>query len=576
MKTFTLLLTFLSAHVMGLEPPSQTEIDLGPFGPFPNFTPVKREIVCERKPGTDYIFCEYVPQNVKLPEMSIHDAEITEGDYDSKLLKFNVSLSKSSTKEVKVKFGTIDNTAQESQDYESVSGVVVFPAGTVNQEINVTVYGDTLYADEDGTETFFVNLHSVRGANLKKSQAVGTITNDDMTIEESMEDLIWQSQNFYNDNFQQDLWIMEIPIDLQNDGDDDIIFFVSKHINDNVSNSFLVETYPMTYFLNNKGNGFERVDTDIKMWSRFYEVSDVNGDGLDDLISVMDHHKRVVDDQIYREDYVRLLVQTENGELIDSSNSVDKHYADWHGLAVLDIERDGDIDFVASGVHDSIYAFINDGNGNFAKTQSNLPVAELSAFSSTWPGNQKLFHLNLHAVDLNNDGFKEILVGGANDPNQFHLTAPLMPILRNRGGRFEFDYIVDTLDVYLPNQTEGTLGIVDIKDIDINSDGCTDVLMHQTDYQNNTTFITYESDCKGSLNKVFDYRFSKTGWVPRSYVADVTGDGKYDIYGVSNLSQGELELLTNNSDGAYTHSEVDEITHPTFDLATYVRIMLWK
>jgi len=59
MKSFALLLTFLSTHVMGLEPPSQTEIDLGPFGPFPNFTPVKREIVCERKPGTDYILCEY-------------------------------------------------------------------------------------------------------------------------------------------------------------------------------------------------------------------------------------------------------------------------------------------------------------------------------------------------------------------------------------------------------------------------------------------------------------------------------------------------------------------------------------
>lgn len=60
MKTFALLLTFLSAHAIGLEPPHQTEIDLGPFGPFPNFTPEKREIICERKPGTDYISCEYI------------------------------------------------------------------------------------------------------------------------------------------------------------------------------------------------------------------------------------------------------------------------------------------------------------------------------------------------------------------------------------------------------------------------------------------------------------------------------------------------------------------------------------
>ena len=318
------------------------------------------------------------------------------------------------------------------------------------------------------------------------------------------------------------------------------------------------------------------MDTDIAMWSRFYEVVDVNGDGLDDLISVMDHHKRVVGDQIYREDYVRLLVQTENGELMDSSGSVDEHYADWHRLTVLDIELDGDIDFVASGVHDSIYAFINDGDGNFSKTQSNLPVTELYEFSSTWHGNQKLFLLNLHAVDLNNDGFKEILLGGANDPDQFHLTSPLMPVLRNHSGSFKFDYVVDTLDVYLPNSNAGPVGIVDIKDIDINSDGCTDVVMHQTDYLDNSALITYESDCNGSLNQVFEYRFSRTGWIPRSTIADVNGDGQEDIYGVLNLSNGELEMLTNNGDKTYSYREVYEVIHPTFDLATYIRIMLWK
>jgi hypothetical protein len=261
---------------------------------------------------------------------------------------------------------------------------------------------------------------------------------------------------------------------------------------------------------------------------------------------------------------------------MDSSGSVDEHYADWHGLTVLDIELDGDIDFVASGVHDSIYAFINDGNGNFAKTQNNLPVTELSSFSSTWPGNQKLFLLSLHAVDLNMDGYKEILVGGAKDPDQFHLTAPLMPILRNQSGSFEFDYVVDTLDVYLPDKTDCCLGIVDIEDIDINSDGCTDVLMHQTDYRNSSALITYESDCNGSLTQIFEYRFSKTGWVPRSIVADVTADGQNDIYGVLNLSKGEIELLTNNGDKTYSYSEVDDIKHPAYDLATYVRAMLWK
>lgn len=582
MKTFALLLTFLSTQVMGLEPPQQTEMDLGPFGPFPNFAPVKREIVCERKPGTDYITCEYVPQNVKLPGLSISDAETIEGDYGTKLLKFDVSLTSPSATGVKVKFGTIDNTAQESQDYESTSGVVVFPPGSVNQEIHVTIYGDTLYADDDGTETFFVNLHSIRGAKLIKDQAVGTITNDDMTIEESLDDLKSLLQPFYTDLREQDRYGKEIPIDLSGDGDQDLIVLVASTVQ-NEANEWLVEAYPLSYFVNNKGNGFEQVDTDIDMHSRYYEVADVNGDGLDDLISVADHQIHEVNGQIYREDYVRLLVQTYNGELIDSSSSVDEHYADWHGLAVLDIELDGDIDFVAHGLHDSVYAFVNDGHGNFSITQDNLPITELYSFSSTvrQPNseNHSLFFSNIHAVDLDNDGYKEILLGAVNLPDWYPLTDPMMPILRNENGIFKFDYMTDTLDVLIPDVEGASVpSVLDMKDIDVNGDGCMDLLIHQTDYQENSAVTTYESDCNGSLSEVFHYQFSEAGWIEKFYIADVTGDGLNDFYGVRNLSSGQVDLFTNDAyyTDTYTLSNMREVTHPAFDLATYVRIMLWK
>lgn len=589
MKIFALLLTFLSTHVMGLELPSQTEMDLGPFGPFPKFAPVKHEIVCERKPGTDYILCEYVPQSAKSPDLTIHDAEITEGDYESKLLKFNLSLSNPSSKEVKVKFGTIDNTALASQDYESTSGVVVFPPGIVNQEIHVTVYGDTLYADEDGTETFFVNLHSVRGANLNKNQAVGTITNDDMTMEESLDDLKAILRPFYTDLREQDRYGKEIPIDLGGDGDQDLIVLVASTVQ-NEANEWLVEAYPLSYFVNNEGNGFERVDTDIDMHSRYYEAADVNGDGLDDLISVADHQIHEVYGQIYREDYVRLLVQTENGELIDSSDSVDEIYADWHGLTVLDIELDGDIDFIATGLHDSLYAFMNDGSGNFTITEDNLPLAGLHAFSNNgggWPQHNRsrpspdynFMFTNLHAVDLNNDGYKEVLLGVANFPGHFPLRNPSMPILRNDNGTFTFDYVTDTLDVLIPDvEGDSVPSVLDMKDIDINGDGCTDLLIHNTDYQENSAITTYYSDCKGSLSEVFHYQFLEAGWIEKFYIADVTGDGLDDFYGVRNISVGHLDLFTNDVyyTDTYTPSSMWEIAHPDFDLATYVRIMLWK
>jgi len=581
MKIFVFLLTFVSAQVWSLEPSAITEIQIGAFGSFSNLGPVRRGIVCERKPGTDYINCEYVPHSVKLPEMSIYNAEITEGDHESKLLKFKVSLSNPSIKEVKVKFGTIDNTAQESQDYESISGVVVFPPGTVNQEIHVTVYGDTLYADEDGTETFFVNLHSAKGAKLDKSQAVGTITNDDMTIEESLDDLKALLRPFYTDLREQKRYSKEIPIDLGGDSDQDLIVLVASTV-ENLTSDWLVESHPLSYFVNNKGKGFKRVDTDIDMHSRYYEVVDVNGDGLDDLISVADHQIHEVDGQIYREDYVRLLVQTENGELVDSSESVDELYADWHGLTVLDIELDGDLDFVAGGLGDSIYAFINDGFGNFSITQNNLPIAELNSFLDTNQGVwDALFFTNIHAVDLNNDGYKEILLGSVNDPTWYPHTDPKMPILRNDNGTFTFDYFTDTLDILISN-VEGPYtfftAVLDIKDIDINGDGCTDLLIHQTDYQENSAVTTYESDCNGSLSEVFHYQFSGAGWVEKFYVADVTEDGLKDFYGVRNISGGEVEVFANDEyyTDTYTLKDIWEITHPTFDLATYVRIMLWK
>jgi hypothetical protein len=509
--------------------------------------------------------------------LSISDAEVIEGDEGTTDITFNVSLSRAAGSDVCVEYRTNDNTASAGEDYLAASGAITFAAGETSKSVTVSVIGDNLYADEDGDESFTVSLIS-SSANVADGDAVGTITNDDMTIEESLDDLKALLRPFYTDFREQKRYSKEIPIDLGGDGDEDLIVLVASTV-ENLTNDWLVEAYPLSYFVNNKGNGFERVDTDIDMHSRYYEAADVNGDGLDDLISVADHQIHEVDGQIYREDYVRLLVQTENGELIDSSDSVDELYADWHGLTVLDIELDGDIDFVAGGLHDSVYAFINDGDGNFSITQNNLPIAELDAFMATGgfptPSDQSLFFSNIHAVDLNNDGYKEILLGPANIPNWYALTDPLMPILRNENGTFTFDYVADTLDILIPDvEGDSVPSVLDMKDIDINGDGCTDLLFHQTDYQENSAVTTYESDCNGSLSEVFHYQFSEAGWIEKFYVADVTGDGLRDFYGVRNTS--EVDLFTNNNDATYTHSEVYDVSHPSFDLATYIRIMLWK
>ena len=117
--------------------------------------------------------------------------------------------------------------------------------------------------------------------------------------------------------------------------------------------------------------------------------------------------------------------------------------------------------------------------------------------------------------------------------------------------------------------------VLGMKDIDINGDGCTDLLFHQTDYQENSAVTTYESDCNGSLSEVFHYQFSEAGWIEKFYVADVTGDGLRDFCGVRDLSVG-VDLFTNIGDDTYTRSELLEFTHPNFDLATFIRVRLWR
>ena len=505
--------------------------------------------------------------------LSISDSQVIEGDEGSTDMTFDVSLSRAASSDVCVQYRTSDNTANAGEDYIAASGALTFAAGETSKSITVSVIGDNLYADEDGDESFTVSLAS-SNANVADGDAVGTITNDDMTIEESREDLLQQLRPFTQDLHEQKLGSKSISIDLGSDGDEDLIVLVMFYD----GSTDLFTPHPLSYFVNHEGNGFERVDTDISLYSRFYEAADVNGDGLDDLISVADHSWYEVDGEVVWGDKVRLLLQTESGELVDSSDSVEEYYAHgWHGLTVLDIELDGDIDFVATALNDSVYAFVNDGIGNFTKIQSIFPMTDLLEFSSKGGSLQQTFYGSVHAIDLNSDGYKELVWGGVNKPDWYHLTDPVLPIFRNDNGTFKFDYLTDTLDVFVPDAqgNDSVPSVVHMQDIDINSDGCPDLLVYQTEYNVNSVISTFESNCNGLLNQVFEYKFLKDGWSEIFFIRDVTGDNLADIYANFRPST-TIELLTNNGDDTYTYSEMDEATNLNFDLVTFTYTNLWK
>jgi hypothetical protein len=114
-----------------------------------------------------------------LPQISVHDASVLEGDAGDMTLSFDVTLSEISAGTVSVDFATSDDTAKVANgDYDAASGTVTFDPGDDTKQVDVTVHGDTVY---EGDETFTVALSSPSGATIAAGAdtATGTIQDDD-------------------------------------------------------------------------------------------------------------------------------------------------------------------------------------------------------------------------------------------------------------------------------------------------------------------------------------------------------------------------------------------------------------
>ncbi|BAI90111.1 Calx-beta domain-containing protein [Arthrospira platensis NCB002] len=116
--------------------------------------------------------------NDDVPEMSIADTEITEGDRGRSFAEFPVTLNSPSDKIITVNFTTADGTATVAdEDYEETSGRLIFPRGQTERVIRVPVFGDTKVEPD---ETFRVILSEPQNVTLVNKRATGTIVNDDV------------------------------------------------------------------------------------------------------------------------------------------------------------------------------------------------------------------------------------------------------------------------------------------------------------------------------------------------------------------------------------------------------------
>jgi hypothetical protein len=111
------------------------------------------------------------------PTISINDISVAEGNSETTIARFTVSLSAQSVQSVRVNFSTHDGTAVLDSDYEPrFNSSLTIPAGATSGTLSVALYGDTTYEPD---ETFFVNLTSALNGTIADGSGIGTILNDD-------------------------------------------------------------------------------------------------------------------------------------------------------------------------------------------------------------------------------------------------------------------------------------------------------------------------------------------------------------------------------------------------------------
>jgi uncharacterized repeat protein (TIGR01451 family) len=111
------------------------------------------------------------------PSVSIQDAFVSEGNTGTTNALFTVSLSAPSSRRITIRYATANGTATSGNDYQPRTGTTLtFEPGVTNQIASVVVNGDVVGEDN---ETFIVTLSNPVNVTIARTNAVGTILNDD-------------------------------------------------------------------------------------------------------------------------------------------------------------------------------------------------------------------------------------------------------------------------------------------------------------------------------------------------------------------------------------------------------------
>jgi hypothetical protein len=110
------------------------------------------------------------------PPLSIADASVREGNKGTTRLNLSVTLSRSISDPVTVKYATADGTAQKKSDYTATSATLTIPPGQTLGTISLAIKTDR---KREKDETFSVQLSNPVGATINDGVVTVTILNDD-------------------------------------------------------------------------------------------------------------------------------------------------------------------------------------------------------------------------------------------------------------------------------------------------------------------------------------------------------------------------------------------------------------
>ncbi|MEX0274634.1 MAG: VCBS repeat-containing protein [Flavobacteriaceae bacterium] len=248
---------------------------------------------------------------------------------------------------------------------------------------------------------------------------------------------------------------------------------------------------------------------------------DLNGDGMEDFIigSSSGHSPK-------------LFFQNPKQEFTEKalfSNELDMKYEE-EDMALFDLENDGDLDlYLVSGsiefARDSTFfkdrLFINDGKGNFVKSEQELPTP--NAIGSV-----------VASADFDNDGYIDVFVGGRSPflkypyPDESYLLKNDQGILKN------------VTQQWAPGLEK--IGMVTHAQWgDLNSDGFQDLVV-VGECMPITVFMNRDGTLQKQENNGLD---SLIGWWEQVHLADMDNDGDMDMiagnFGKNNFYQPTKE-----------------------------------